>query len=124
MIPLLADFPTSTPVQFGAWMFSAACAIWFFNQARKAVDSFSEKPSPAQTYATKSEVAGLRSELNEVRTQMQLDRQSILEAGEQRAIKIHDRINKLQTDGDEKLRHIPAEIISLLRNTGHLGSHD
>lgn len=74
------------------------------NNLLKLWDRCKELPPPAQTYVAKSDCLAARAELHkrverveadlhEIRAEMKRDRDAILRAGEERAVKLHERIN-------------------------------
>ncbi len=56
--PMLAQLPAPAAAEFGAWMLSAACLMVIVRQAialkREMKEDFREKPTPSDTYQTKS----------------------------------------------------------------------
>lgn len=58
-------------------------------------------------------VIALESRTDRIERKMETDKNAIIEAGEQRMINIHNRINDLQT----ALAHQPAQVVALLKNT-------
>jgi len=87
------------------WLVVCLAALFHIvNQGKNFFAGFKEQPAPATTYATKEEVKLLKTEIKErftevdrelgtIRDQLRADHASILAAGEQRASKIHDRID-------------------------------
>ena len=67
----------------------------------------------SDVYAAKEEVEYLREDFNQLREQARQDRDDILQAGEDRARKLHERIDLI-------IDEMPGKIIELLKNTGAL----
>lgn len=112
--------------------------IAIINGALSLVDRFKVTPPPAETYATKVEVATLRGELSadvdsleakldDLRSQAVRDKGELMTAGEQRASRIHQRIEDSMGDVngridnmEKELREMPHQMVALLKNTGGL----
>jgi flagellar biosynthesis/type III secretory pathway M-ring protein FliF/YscJ len=105
-----------------AGLFFVAAGI---NQVLRLVDRTKEKPPPAETYMTKEtcrreheEIAQrfdrVETEVRAIREQIRQDRVELDQADEERASKLHDRINLIAEE-------MPGKVVSLLRNTGALG---
>jgi hypothetical protein len=111
MIPLLAQLdPANSTVVTAAVLFAIFSLAGGVNQVLKITDRFKEHPPASQTYqpkgdyATRAELSQLRTELTEqisdldrdigyLREQLHSDMKAIQKAGEDRAGKIHERIN-------------------------------
>ena len=100
-------------VQLAGWIGSLFFLTGGLNQVLRLTDRFKEQPPPAQTYATKEELFLLRQDLNHLRAEVRDDRDRILQAGEERARKLHQRIDPI-------INEMPGKIIEMLRNTGAL----
>jgi hypothetical protein len=108
-----ATAPTS--LEIGGWSLVAFTVLAGLNSALKLADRFKEQPPPSTTYqpkgdyATRSEVAQLRSDLagqlnalhtdhQSLRDEIREDKSVLLQAGEERAGKLHERINDVAED--------------------------
>ena len=98
-------------IQLAGWIGSLFFLGGGLNQVLRLMDRFKEQPPPAQTYATKEELLLLRHELNLLRAEVRADLDRILDAGEARARKLHQRIDPI-------INEMPGKIIELLRHTG------
>jgi hypothetical protein len=110
---MTTDPTTFNSLQLAGWIGSLFFLAGGLNQLLRLTDRFKEQPPPAQTYATKEELGLLRQELGRLRAEVRDDRDRILAAGEERARKLHERIDPI-------INEMPGKIIELLRNTGAL----
>jgi hypothetical protein len=108
-------------VGLSAVLFLANQALTFYN------DHMREKPTPSDTYATKKEMTDahgrMSREKKERDAELDLMREEIAairlqvannhQAGEDRAAKIHDRINLLLEDNAD----LPLRVVELLKAT-------
>ncbi len=100
-------------LELAGWIGSLFFLAGGLNQVLRLTDRFKEQPPPGQTYATKEELHLLRADLNHLRAEVREDRDRILQAGEERARKLHERIDPI-------VNEMPGKIIELLHNTGAL----
>jgi hypothetical protein len=141
---LLAEIAVPSSLEIGGWMGCAFFAVALWNGINKAFDRNREKPAPAETYATKLELARVEKELKEEALRVAADvkslRLEIIANGETRRASIegkveavrkevkgdidgvHRRVDLLGQNFDERLENLPSQIIALLRNTGALKS--
>jgi hypothetical protein len=124
---MIAELTPAGPAELGLWLGCLAAFLFIVNQGRKFVGGFREEPRPLITYATKEELRTLREDLRlqldrvsadvgSIRDEMKSDKHDILEAGESRTERIHQRID----DMEKELNTIPNQVIVLLRHTGAL----
>ncbi|MEW6307398.1 MAG: hypothetical protein AB1705_28435 [Verrucomicrobiota bacterium] len=98
-----------TPEQFGAWFSSLALLvsvlanlylIFASRTSQKREISFTDTYATREEHvALKREVKNLEAKIDQnlaaIRSEMKQDRDAMLLAGEERAAKIHDRVNKV-----------------------------
>ena len=102
---LLNILPDPNSSQTVGWLCLALFGIaGGINHVLAIWDRTKEIPPPAQTYVTKPDCLSARIELNQrmgrldsdlhdIRSEMKADRETLLLAGEERAMKIHQRID-------------------------------
>jgi ribosome-binding protein aMBF1 (putative translation factor) len=101
------------------------------NQIMALADRLKEKPPPAATYVTKEtcatqraghtgRIARLEQTVADVQDRIREDRAALDKADEDRASRIHRRIDDLERDIHDRIQALPNEIVALLRNTGNL----
>lgn len=78
-------------------------------------------------FVRKSEIQVITDRIRHVEEQMGMihrelkeDRAALMIADEQRSAKIHDRMNELSSDFNDKFQSLPNEVIVILKNTGAL----
>lgn len=94
------NIATPDAVTLAGFLACGFFVVSLVNQVMRLMDRNKEQPRPIDTYATKAELEVVRIDLKRVessiidlRHEMREDRETILKAGEERAVKIHDRIN-------------------------------
>lgn len=102
---LLAQIPVDGMTLFG-WLGSAGAVLFLLNQGGRFMDRFKETPPPNDTYVRKEQFKDQQKRIQD----------------------IGDDVNRLRLElqkQSEELRHrmdnLPAQIISVLRNTGAIG---
>ena len=71
--------------------------------------------------ALETRVAALEQWKDELISKMDADKTAVILAGEQRASRIHEHIEKDRTAMEQKIENMPERIIAILRNTGAIG---
>lgn len=106
---MLAEVPVPDPVFFMSFL---GCGLFLLMIMEKLKSLFGKtetqkrEVSFSEQYATKQEVNGVRDDVRsleekldltteKIREEMKHDRELILRAGEERAVKLHDRCNKI-----------------------------
>ncbi len=104
-MPLPGQLPDPASVQTMGWvclaLFGAAGGV---DKILKIWDRTRELPPPAQTYVAKPDCAAARAEqrlhldrfeeeLRRLRQELRADRDLLLQAGEARAVKLHERLD-------------------------------
>ncbi len=102
----------------------ASCAFGF-NQVLELVNRARGKaphPPNAQLEMSIDEIGRRVEALEEWKDQLteklERDKQQILDAGENRAVAIHEHIDRDRKELDAKITNLPESIISMLKNTG------
>jgi hypothetical protein len=121
---------TPTFEQLGVWMVCALFAldIWIKLRATQKTEGPQKREVSLSTeFVRKSEVEIIGERLVHVEEHIDLirdgikkDRETLMIADEHRASKIHERINELSREFNDKIQALPNEVIVLLRNTGAL----
>lgn len=109
---MLAELPSSTPLDIAGW---CGCAFFLaagYNQVVKAVDRAKDKPAPADvraeahgTFATKADFTALEGKLTEQRV-----------ASEESRARIYRQIDDVRRELDGKIDGMPGRIIAELAN--------
>lgn len=102
-----------------------ASAAFGFNQVLELANRARGKaphPPNAQLEVTleavAQRVAALEEWKDELIAKLDHDKTAVIQAGEQRASRIHEHIEKDRTEMERKIGELPDRIISILRNTG------
>jgi hypothetical protein len=117
---ILGQMPASTAGEIGAWLVPAAAVLWIVVQVRSLFtgrtsekrevtfgDQFVTKESCAASHVSNDErVTRVEIEIREIRTQMRSDRDQILAAGDDRARRLHIRIDNLGQLFNDKFQEI------------------
>lgn len=128
MIHLLAQVSNDQINPLVQFVVGGSAAVFLLNQAITFwKEHMREQPTPSTTYATKEELRQAHGRMNREKAdhdaELELMREEIAairgnvtsnhQAGEDRAAKIHDRINLLLSDNAD----IPLRVIELLKAT-------
>jgi hypothetical protein len=137
MTELFAEIdPTSAPANIKGWL---ECLFWFFGligallYISKQVRG--EKPHPPNESLGQSQeqlterIENLEQWRGDLTEKMEMDKQTILLSGSQRGQRIYEKIDgevkslrqemkEMNKDLTDKCEAIPAEVITLLKNTG------
>jgi len=95
-----------TGLEIGGWAMAAFAVAGGVNQVLKVVDRVKERPPPAETYATKAdcdrrhnclalEVSAFRVDIQTLRREIKEDFREAAAINEQRASKLHTRVDQL-----------------------------
>lgn len=75
--------------------------------------------------ALASRLSAVESSLARMSSELQVVRKEFADAGDARSRRIHERIDSMRSEIEDKLHSLPLQIITLLRNTGALNDrHD
>jgi len=130
--PFFADAP---PASFLEWLGSlrwlldlitVAVVLWFQFKPRseKREISFTEEFAREEDLQElREDVDALENKLAELSTQQAADKLELMQAGEQRASRIHQRIEQIQAALHADMQNMPNQLIALLKNTGALDRH-
>ncbi len=123
---LLAEI--SPPVEIAAWLGCLAFVVHLWNQVHKAIDRNKEQPPPAQTYATKTDLGRVESELKtglkEAESQLRLGlkdvehdlrslKDQIVANGETRRKSIEGKVEAVKDEMHDKFSVLSGEIAGL-----------
>jgi septation ring formation regulator EzrA len=122
---MFADY--TPPVGFAAWIACAAFALWFLLLTDKAIRRVrGNEPHPPNPQLGQS-IEDLNRRVQEIEDwrkkfvdKLERDKGEILEAGEQRATRIHEHIENDRRELDGKIDALPDRVITILKNTGAL----
>ena len=97
---MFADLTSPTPGQIAGFLGCLYFLVAGWNEIESFFDRHKEHPAPAETYATKPElqrlahdISDLEDNLDRLRDQLRTDHDNLLRAGEERATRLHERIN-------------------------------
>lgn len=118
---MIGQMPVPEPLALAGWMICAVAVIWGANEAMKFFGRLKETPPPGQTYATKqelkelredlrAELQGVRGDIGGIRSEMKKDKDAILDAGETRTGRIHERIDEM----NKEIQSVPNQVLFLL----------
>ena len=127
MIPLLADTATdfTAPDHIAAWLACAAFLIWFLLLVKKGVMELrgdaAHPPNPQLGQSIKEmtrRVESLERWREQLVTKLEADKVEVINAGEHRASRLHEHIEKDRVEMERKIESLPERIIAILKNTG------
>ena len=123
--PILAESQFAAPEQIAAWLASAAFFIWFCLLVKKAVMELrgneAHPPNPQLGQSIKEinrRVESLERWREQLITKLEADKMEVIQAGEQRASRIHEHIEKDRVEMERKIETLPERIFAMLKNTG------
>jgi outer membrane murein-binding lipoprotein Lpp len=128
MMPFFVQLPPVSGAEIVVWLLCAAAVMVILNQGHTTYRNFfKEKPDPKEAYQPKGQyvtraefdehrrdVKDLSSSIVQLERQLHKDKGEILQSGEDRAQRLHERVDEVE----KEIAHIPNQIIALLRNTG------
>jgi hypothetical protein len=105
-------------LQVAGWLASLFFIAGGVNQVLKLLDRAREKPPPLETYVTKLDCQ--RQQGNEGARIERLEQSHYQLHAEFKTdlARVHQRLDDLATDFNDKIQSLPSQIIATLRNTG------
>jgi len=117
LLPVLAqEVPPPDAARFSAWLVDAAAMAAILLVFLKVIDHFKRRPSLEQEL--EKLLRQLRAELNQLRH----EQSTHLSEVRGRVEGAHQRVDLLTHDLNNKLQHLPGEIVDLLHKTGVLNT--
>lgn len=111
----------SPPIEIAGWLACCGFVLWIINLGTKLADRMRGKPAqPSNTSlgATVTDISRRVIKLEDWRDQLvqklEKDKIEILTAGENRATRLHERMDMIDTT----VNNLPDRVIATLRNTG------
>ena len=113
LMPVLAqEVPQPDPARLSSWLVDAAALAAILLVFLKVIDHFKRRPSLEQEL--EKLLRQLRTELNQLRH----EQAEHLSEVRTRVEGAHQRVDLLTHDLNNKLQHLPGEIVDLLHKTG------
>lgn len=119
--------PDPNSYQALGWLIvGLAALLHMYNQVKRIFDGEKEQPAPLATYVTKLDCARnndgiirrvdrLEESVSEIRTEMKLDRQALMDAGDRRKNELIEAMNEAVTGVHKRVDRI-METIANFRN--------
>jgi len=115
----------SPPIEIAAWMACLGFFLWICMLVFKAIKIMRGKPAhpPNESLGQSFEsmdhrVTILEDWRNDLTNKLERDKMEVLQAGEERASRIHAHIEADRREMDKRLDSLPDRVIATLKNTG------
>ena len=127
---LLAETTTdfTAPEHIAGWLACAAFLIWFLLLVKRGVTELrgeaAHPPNPQLGQSIKEinrRVEALEKWKEQLMTKLEEDKVEVINAGEMRASRIHEHIEKDRVEMLRIVQSQPEQIFAMLRNSGAIG---
>ena len=124
---LLAETTTdfTAPEHIAGWLACAAFLIWFLLLVKRGVTELrgeaAHPPNPQLGQSIKEinrRVESLERWREQLVTKLEADKVEVINAGEHRASRLHEHIEKDRMEMERKIESLPERLIAILKNTG------
>ena len=124
---LLAETTTdfTAPAHIAGWLACAAFLIWFLLLVKRGVTELrgeaAHPPNPQLGQSIKEinrRVESLERWREQLVTKLEADKVEVINAGEHRASRLHEHIEKDRMEMERKIESLPERLIAILKNTG------
>jgi hypothetical protein len=131
-VKLFADLPVAVPApaEIGVWLTVLAFLLVIVLTVKQILPARRQPPIEAEFLSREDHAAHEKKDaeefnklwvaINAVKDDNNRNKMEILQAGDDRARRIHERMDTVNAGVNQSMQEMPGRIITLLRDTGHI----